>query len=360
MEFYIYITNDCNLNCAYCSVLLNKEHTNIPLNIQYPLVDLKKFIDKVQKENNDKFATICFFGGEPTLDYGMIETIISNFDKVKSYEISFILHTNGLLLSKIPDKLASKIDVVFVSLNYDKLFNDGRISNYYLNISKSLHSIKQKNKISVIGRLTITNETSLTTACVLMENAFDYVYWQIDNREQVDGIIEYKTIYKAEITTLFDYWLSNLKSGKILNYIPFLSIVKNLVDSTPAPKNYFCGYGFYSVFIQTDGTCYTCCEAVESSKHKIGDIHNGIKFVDMNIANPKCLNCLYLKLCGGRCGRMHKDFSQKRINDFCELNIFTFKLFIDALPQLQQILNENTDFRQALNDYHIDYTEQTP
>jgi len=339
--------------------MLSKEQTGMPLSIQYPLRDLRQFVDKVQKENNDKFATICFFGGEPTLNYEKIEAIITSFDKVKAYEINFILHTNGLLLSKISDKIADKIDVVFLSLNYDKLLCGGRISNYYLDISKSLNAIKQKHKMSVIGRLTITSETSLTTACLLMENAFDYIYWQIDNREQVDKIAEYKVVYKSEIASLFDYWISNLRCGKVLNYIPFLSIVKNLADNIPAPKNYFCGYGFYSIFIQTDGSCYTCCEAVESSKHKIGDIRGGIKFLDMDITN-KCLNCLYLKLCGGRCGRMHKDFSQERITDFCELNIYTFKLIIDALPQLQQILNSNPAFRKALDDYHIDYTEQTP
>jgi len=360
MEFYIYITNDCNLNCDYCSVLLNKEFSNIPLSISYPLTDLRRFVDRVQKERKDKHATICFFGGEPTLDYGKIQEIIDVFEGVRAYEISYILHTNGILLSKIPDKIIKVLGVLFLSPNYSKVLKNGCLSSYYLDIADNLQFIKQKKNVETIGRLTATSDTNLLNACTIMQNDFDYIYWQMDNREQVENIVEYKAKYKKEVALLFGHWFTSLKSGKILNYIPFLSITKNLIDNALFDKNYFCGYGFYSVFVQTDGSCYTCCEAVESSNHKIGDIYSGIKFASCDLESRPCRNCLYLKLCGGRCGRMHKDFSVTRINDFCELNQFTFNLIIKALPELKQILKENPAFHDALYDYHIDYTEQTP
>jgi len=358
MEFYIYITNDCNLNCSYCSVLLNKEKMAKPQSIQYSLDNLRKFVDDEQKRNNDKYATICFFGGEPTLDIDKIEHIMKKFENVKSYEIKYVLHTNGLLLSSIPHAVVKRLDTVFLSLNYEKIFTKGQISNYFFGITKSLATLKEKKQIPIIGRLTITKDTSLYTQCAILPNTFDYIYWQIDNQEHLEDIENYKENYKKDVSLLFDYWFSFLEKGTILNYVPFLSIVKSLVDNEPSPKNYYCGYGYYSVFIQTDGECYACCEAVESSKHKIGNIYNGINFSDMSIDNKKCLDCLYLKLCGGRCGRMHKDFSKKRINDFCELNIFTFNLFINSLPTIKKLLKSNPDFLEAAYDEHIDYTEQ--
>jgi len=358
MEFYIYITNNCNLNCSYCSVLLNKDKAVKPQAIQYPLSDLRKFVDTVQRNNNDKHATICFFGGEPTLDFCKIESLLKAFENVKSYEIRYILHTNGLLLSSIPDTIIKRLDIIFLSLNYEKIFIKGNISDYFIGITESLLSIKTKKQIPTIGRLTITSETSLYSQCTLLPDTFDYIYWQIDNQEQIKDIVNYKENYKKNISILFDYWLSFLKKGTVLNYVPFLSIIRNLIDNEPPPKNYYCGYGHYSVFVQTDGACYACCEAVESSAHIIGDIYNGIRFSNMDIDNSKCLNCLYLKLCGGRCGRMQKDFSQKRINDFCELNIFTFNLIINALPSIKKHIKTNSDLLEAIYDEHLDYTEQ--
>ena len=69
MEYYIFISNDCNLNCNYCSILLKKGKCNIPQEPAFSVAELNNFIDKTQRKYNDKSADIVFFGGEPTLNY---------------------------------------------------------------------------------------------------------------------------------------------------------------------------------------------------------------------------------------------------------------------------------------------------
>ena len=54
MEYYIYITNDCNMNCAYCSVLFDTAKYCVPLNPQYSFEDLERFITKTQRDYKDK------------------------------------------------------------------------------------------------------------------------------------------------------------------------------------------------------------------------------------------------------------------------------------------------------------------
>ena len=60
MEYYIFISNDCNLNCSYCSILLKKEKGNIPQEPAFSVEELNNFIDKTQRKYNDKTADIVF------------------------------------------------------------------------------------------------------------------------------------------------------------------------------------------------------------------------------------------------------------------------------------------------------------
>ena len=109
MEYYIYITNKCNMNCSYCSVMMNSKKSNLPESIDYSLDDLESFIDNTQSNHIDEDAIIYFFGGEPTLDYKKISEIINIFKVKKGYKVKFVLHTNGILLGAIPYNIISHV-----------------------------------------------------------------------------------------------------------------------------------------------------------------------------------------------------------------------------------------------------------
>lgn len=48
MEYFIYMTNDCNLKCEYCSVLLDCKENNLPIKPTYSNDDLIAFIKQTQ------------------------------------------------------------------------------------------------------------------------------------------------------------------------------------------------------------------------------------------------------------------------------------------------------------------------
>ena len=81
MEYYVYMTNDCNMNCAYCSVLFDTVKYGVPLQPQYSFEVLEQFVTKTQELLNDNVADIYFFGGEPTVAYNRIEELIEVFNK---------------------------------------------------------------------------------------------------------------------------------------------------------------------------------------------------------------------------------------------------------------------------------------
>mgnify|MGYP001058410976 CR=1 FL=1 len=360
MEYYIYVTNKCNLNCSYCSVMLENNSRHLPDKLEYKLEDLRNFVDAIQNIHPHDTARIYFFGGEPTLDFDTIASIMLSFKDVVAYKVEFILHTNGLLLDSIPENILECIDIIFLSINYEKIYIDGKISDYFIKLIHNLSKIKSKKQIPFIGRLTISEGASIYSECALVGDFFDYVYWQLDNQKNLKDVIIYKQQYEREISLLFNYWFKFFKEGVILRYIPFLSIVQHLLYEFPIPQHFYCGYGDDMIYVQTDGSCYACCDEVDSKQHFIGDIYNGVEFKNMEISNSICKNCDDLILCGGRCGRMHKDFEPERIKHFCEMNKFTFRLVKNHLSEIIDKINHFPQYKDVFNDAMMDYTELLP
>lgn len=359
IEYYIYITNDCNMNCSYCSVLFDTVKHGIPLNPQYSFADLEKFITNTQKQLCDDVADIYFFGGEPTVDYNCIKRLIYAMNKPHEYKINYIMHTNGLLISKAPQEIIDSIDLTLLSFNYELIYRDGHITDYFNKMIKAIKYIKAKKNTPVIGRITVSAKTSLFTECCLISNFVDYVYWQIDNCAEMPDYENYSKQYKYDIDLLFEYWMACLEKGIFLRFVPFMNIVKNCIFDIQKPNKFYCGYGETMIYVQTNGNCYACCDNVTTNSHYIGDIYSGVRFPEINLDKTVCKNCTYINLCGGRCGRMHKDFSPERISQYCELNIHTYKIIKSSIPKLLDLIQQHPHYKELLIDPMTSYTEYT-
>lgn len=359
MEYYIYITNDCNMNCAYCSVLFDTQKYGVPLNPQYTFQELEHFISKTQAELSDGTADIYFFGGEPTVACDRIMDLICAMDGPHNYTVNFIMHTNGLLVPNIPQKIIDRIDVTLLSYNYELFFHNNRLTPYFGQMVSAIERLRSKKKLPIIGRITVSPKTSLFTESCLISNFVDYVYWQMDNCAELPDHVAYEEQYKYEIELLFKYWMECLKKGIFLRFVPFMSAVKNLIDDVEVPSKFYCGYGHSMIYVQTNGKCYACCDNVSTNSHLIGDIYSGISFPKIDLQQTVCGNCSYIKLCGGRCGRMHKDFSAERVFQYCDLNKYMFNLIQTAMPEIRALVKEYPIYRDKLMDPMIAYTEFT-
>ena len=158
MEYYLFVSNDCNLNCRYCSVLLDTKTAGIPSKPVYSISELNKFIDILQTKQNDGVADIVFFGGEPTLNYQFIADVIESQRKLQGlpYSFRYMLHTNGLLLQKMPDTILFNLDTIMLSINYDKVPHNNLQTGYFREIADAIRSTRNRKSIQIIGRLTIT------------------------------------------------------------------------------------------------------------------------------------------------------------------------------------------------------------
>lgn len=360
MEYYIFVSNDCNLNCSYCSVLLNLETESMPKEPVYSFEQLNLFIQATQNKYEDPVADIIFFGGEPTLNFDFIEDLIlsQSSNTNLSYEYHYMLHTNGLLLNKIPDSILNNLDSIMLSINYEKVPHLNLNNGYFKLIIDSVHSIKQRKPLPIVARLTITEETSLYTEIALLNPFFDAIYWQIENKYMFNNFNSFYSTYAYELSIVFDMWFEYLKKGVLLQLIPFISSVFNLTNEHET-NIFCCGYNHSMIYIQTNGACYTCAEDMTTNKNLIGNINEGVNFDSFTISNTVCRSCDYLSLCIGRCGRMHKEFCDKHISEYCKLNKVLFDIIRENINEIEKHC-EKHNIKFDLNDPVYHYTEYTP
>lgn len=328
IEIFLFTSNNCNLGCSYCSVL-NNPSNKFPIVPQFTIDNLMEFILNLSKEFKKTNINIFFFGGEPTLNNKYIEEVIAKTQTLHGITFRYILHTNGLLLQTINNYILSKLDSIIVSINYEKIPKKNLEGSYFGRIIDNVKQIKERKDISIMARLTITEDVSLYHNVVQVLSFFDAIYWQIQNCESFNNFSKYYRNYKYELNLLWDYWSTYVEKGVILNLLPFIApfTLKNGMPKTLG--KYLCGYGDFMIYIQTNGECYSCAEEILDSEYfNIGNIKSGISFKSntTDFLTKKCNECQYYFYCNGRCGRMQERFSLKHIEEYCQLNKELFNL----------------------------------
>lgn len=360
MEYYIFATNDCNLNCRYCSVLLRTFENDIPLKPIYSLDALNAFIYNTQMKFHDAHAELVFFGGEPTLNYPFIRDVIysQRINSQLPYKYTYVLHTNGLELGNVPNDILNSISAIMLSINYDKIPHNRLNEGYFRVVSDAIITIRRRKQIPIIGRLTITEETSLFSEIALLNGFFDAIYWQIENCYQFKNFKQFYESYKYELTLVFNSWLQYLERGFLFNYIPFIASAC-FANNKENPKDFCCGYNRSMIYVQTNGDCYTCAEDMTTKHNLVGSIESGIQFESFGFNDTKCFNCQYVQICKGRCGRMHREFEPYHTNEYCMLNQIMFDLILENLPKINELV-QKWGLSIAMEDPLFHYTEYTP
>jgi uncharacterized protein len=119
-QIVLNITEDCNLRCAYCvysgKYKYRREHSlrEMPRSVAFKAVDFFLQHSKASEE-----ATIGFYGGEPFLNFKLIEDIVAYVEgKDGDNRIRFNLTTNGTILTdRILDFIVAHNVRMLVSLD---------------------------------------------------------------------------------------------------------------------------------------------------------------------------------------------------------------------------------------------------
>lgn len=290
MNFAIWVTSGCNMNCKYCYVdgkkgtsFFSKENVE----------NLVKFIKVVSEK--EKKIKISFFGGEPLLNLNLIQMIIEHCNKELAVKVEYYITTNGLLINEQVAKffLDNKI---FVSLSWDgcKEANDlNRVDKSgretYQRIRKAYHLLKKYGLNNVRVRATFNCES------------IKYL------RESIKFFIK----EDQDISVMFvpDYFDKNWSEEKIIELHDVLRCLEkndlgNISIISDNMTKGVCGGGVSNFNIYVDGFIYPCSFVVNEEQFCIGDIWNGLnkKRIDALVANYnkpilECDGCDYADYC---------------------------------------------------------------
>ena len=133
------VTEACNLSCEYCtfSRLYSKgghrEGTHMPFEVAKTIMDyLWAKWEKTGVKQIPARLNISVYGGEPLLNFPLIETIInyveSNASRINRH-ITFSMTTNALLLPRYIDFLVDKKFNLLISLDGDEWGDSYRINS---------------------------------------------------------------------------------------------------------------------------------------------------------------------------------------------------------------------------------------
>jgi len=146
----IEVSENCNLACLYCGLRDNyiqpgssERNKHMDWDTVKLLLDYYIPLWHFELSGFMQFFTIAFYGGEPLLNFELIDKIYQYVEKNRpiDFSVHYEITTNGMLLDKYIDYFVSRNFVLTVSLDGDKRANSFRVDKNGLESFDRLQNI---------------------------------------------------------------------------------------------------------------------------------------------------------------------------------------------------------------------------
>jgi len=319
------LTEGCNLKCTYCYVGAGEGQT------EYMKPETAcKIVDEYLAMNGDDKSTIVMHGGEPFLNYSLIEALVEHCKPYRD-RVELSIQTNATLITQERAEFLKANDVgVGISIDGPQKFHDETrpLQNGKGSFNQVLQGIKtlQSNGIRV-GAITVLTAHNIEHVGEIVDffiendiSTFSFAPMQKigrglnDNDSFLTGeqIFEaYKTITQKIIEyNSSDEYTDAIKERTLAQLAK--SIFYNVHDymCMRAP----CGAGRDILGFGLHGDIYMCDDFINDDNFKIGNVHDGSikeQLLKSTILKEKskrkmediirCKNCTWRSICGGIC-----------------------------------------------------------
>ncbi len=348
------ITEKCNLGCSYC--YMNNNPVDMSIDTFNNILNNLDIVLKKYQQNN---YHLDFFGGEPLLNWELIENAVPLLKKDKKCK-SFGIISNLLELDEKKVEYIKRNNIN-VSFSFDGLWNE--YNRPLKNGSSSLKVYKKKKdlikQISPYGCKTMVSPTSLGT---LVDNVkylveewgfvfpdYSLVRDDIWNEEDIKK-------FKNEIRDLSNLQIEYIKKSKdvIIGFYR-LYLLDMFFGKKYGKRSFGCFAGYNGMGIMPNGIGYPCARFGTNKEYPLFDFNNSYFYED-NIkifrnqknVNPqsfeKCQNCYLYNYCNAGCtySQMKNDF--KPVNSVCKL----FKILYDECLYIFDKIGTNERFIKLL------------
>ena len=338
MLFIVYTTGRCNLSCSYCGGSFNPDI--VPWEVRY---DSHKLSDLISDGD-----VVAFYGGEPLLNLRFIKKVMEVLG-----ERTYVLQTNGLLLSKLPPELIRAFDTILVSIDGTSTITDKyRGRGVYEQVLKNVNRILGMGYGGdIVARMTVNEDTDIYRDVnhLLGLGVFNHVHWQLNfvwtsKDAWKDPMRWINNNYTPGLERLMNMWISALESGEVLGIAPFQGVLKMLLsnDGTAPP----CGSGVDSFTILPNGRIISCPIAVSEGWAHVGVLgeidRSELKKYGTKIGEP-CTSCRYYRACRGRCLYTHVEKLWGETGDraICKAAQVLIDLVEKNLQLIKELINEH-------------------
>ncbi len=345
MHYHLILTENCNLRCRYCYEKSFAEFDNgleekFKFDFSDPeffSADLKKLKEFLIKDNE---PVLVFYGGEPLIQWKKIIEII---DFLKDTNVKFRMQTNGILLDTLPIEYLEKISKILISIDGDKeRTNKNRGEGTYEKVIGNISKIKREGYSGeLVARMTIAQDCPdlYEQVLSLINSGFTSIHWQLDvgfYKEDFDEekIAKFFEDYNASLEKLLNWWVEEIKKGKVYRLYPFVGIVKPLLNEEVCGLR--CGAGYAGYAITTSGKVVHCPIMNNIESFKAGDLDSNPKDLKKFNCKDECGECDVYDLCGGRCMYWRKAKLWPEIGDemICDSIRFYIRLINDKMDEI--------------------------
>lgn len=305
-QLIIEVTNACNFKCRYChqSEKAITECKMINEDIAYKSID---YLFEHSKDANE--IAITFYGGEPLLNFGIIEKIVNYSNlKFESKPILYNMTSNASLIREemISFFVENKFPLL-ISLDGDKIIQNRH--RKYLSDGKGTFDDVWNNILKIRDNYPNYFDIYVSFNAVVMPNE--------DSEKVIDffarnDIRKNKvTLTKADLTGI-DYFSEIHIANKKVYSKDYLEEYKDILDcfmkKNRLPSKWHhsgpCVPGARRLFVNVDGDFYPC-EKVDGAKGcLLGNLHSGIdleKAVELlnigRLTNEDCKKCWAMRFC---------------------------------------------------------------
>ncbi|MDO4543923.1 MAG: radical SAM protein [Clostridia bacterium] len=271
MNFTLYLTDDCNFNCKYCSEMHGKNYMSEEVAVK--AADLARSLSKSS-------AGFSFFGGEPLLCRDIIETAVKRLGGDGLFT-SFKLTTNGLLLDE-EFLIFAQENNIEIALSHDGISQDknrvDRAGEGTLAQLESKIDLLLSYQSNAVAMQTVTPQTvgeMASSVDWLYKRGFSRINTAIDCRPQADwdedGLNLLQREYEKVSYLCADYALSS----RPLNYLNFSSKILAYLYDRPCLQ---CDFAIKQPCIAFDGYIYPCKSFIRDASYRIGNVQNGLNY----------------------------------------------------------------------------------
>jgi uncharacterized protein len=365
VELQLLTTLKCNLKCTYCSLGVG-DVLGSQTELEYDIDQLAAF---VSRHLRDKEVYVTFYGGEPTLNLDMMQTVMRRFP-----EFRYQLQTNGTLLDNLPDWMLSRLSNVLVSIDGGETTTDGyRGRGIWRQVVKNVNHVRSRIAGTVTARVTWGNpDTTFEELDGLASatKAFDYIYWQFVADEKYGGdSIEQR---KQVLVRLIDRFFAS--TDTLYPFVPIMGIVRNKVLPTRAQELYAgltqCRVSTHLINVMPDGKIFPCPDMMYAPQMQMGEIQGNwmAKSPLQPTSTMPCQRCEAFSWCRGNCMKnlylayVKNDERYRRnvVEPICELVKFIGREIDRHIPHAW-FANATLPVRRQVTDAEIyEYVEIMP